>query len=108
MKHKNLLWKQVKAEIKLRHRILAAIMIPIFLFLAWDLTFGDTGLLKYLELREKRSRLVRKISDIERKNSTLKAELKLLKEDPFYKEKAAREQFGLARSGEIIFMFDEK
>ena len=38
-----------------------------------------------------------------KQNAELKRELKMLKEDPVYLEKVARERMGLAREGEVIY-----
>ena len=43
------------------------------------------------------------IKRLEREQARLKEELRLLKEDPEYLEKVAREKMGLIREGEMIY-----
>ena len=47
------------------------------------------------------------ISTLEAENKTLKTRVSALKDDDFYKEKYAREEYGLAKSGEYIFQFKD-
>ncbi len=102
----HLLRKQVTSEIKKRRLIFFTIVFLSLLYFAISFTFGETGLLRYLELREKECQLVRELKGIDAKNSHLKSEVKQLKENPFYLEKHAREDFGMAKPDEYIFKYD--
>jgi cell division protein FtsB len=104
----NLLRKQVISESKKRRLIFFTVILLAFIYLAVSLIFGDMGLLKYSELKERKVYLEKQITDIERENKLLRSEVKLLKEDPFYKEKYAREEFELARPDEYIFRYDDR
>ncbi len=66
------------------------------------------GVIKYIELNKKKVQLENQIKEIENENKKLRSDIKLLKEDPFYKEKLAREEFGLARPDEYIFRYDDR
>jgi cell division protein FtsB len=79
-----------------------------FLYLAVSFIFGDMGLLKHSELNKRKVLLEKQIKEIKKENSALKSEVKLLKEDPYYREKYAREEFGLARPDEYIFRYDDR
>jgi cell division protein FtsB len=79
-----------------------------FIYLAVSFIFGDMGLLKYSELNKRKVLLEKQIKEIDKENSALRSEVKLLKEDPYYKEKYAREEFGLARPDEYIFRYDDR
>ena len=107
MNSQNLLRKQVTSELKKRRLIFITIIFLSLLYLLISFTFGDSGLIRYLELREKKSQLVREIKEIEAQNSRLKSDTKLLKENPFYLEKHAREDFGMAKPDEYIFKYDQ-
>lgn len=107
MSSQSLLRKQVTSEIKKRRLIFFTIIILSLLYLVISFTFGDAGLLRYRELREKKSQLSGEIQSIETRNARAKAELKLLKENPFYLEKYAREDFGMAKPDEYIFKYDQ-
>lgn len=102
----NLLRKQVLSEIRKKRLIFLTFIILSFIYLTISLVFGDIGLLRYIEITKTRKSIEKQITDINRQNKQLKSQIKLLKEDPFYREKLAREEFGLARPGEYIFHYD--
>ncbi len=102
----NLLRKQVVSEIKKRRLIFFTIMLLSFIYLIITLFFGDRGLLKYIELKKTEARMERQIKELKKDNEHLRSEIKSLREDPFYIEKHAREDFGLARPDEYIFQYD--
>lgn len=108
MNSNNLLRKQVVSEIKKRRLIFLTLTFLVFFYLIISLIFGDMGLMKYVELNKKRAELENQIKELENENKRLRSEIKLLKEDPFYKEKYAREEFGLARPDEYIFRYDDR
>ncbi len=107
MSAQNLLRKQVSSEIKKRRIIFYTVVLLSLLYLAISFTFGDAGFLRYRTLGEKKSQLVREIEEIEAGNSRLKSDLKLLKENPFYLEKHAREDFGMAKPDEYVFKYEQ-
>ncbi len=77
------------------------------MYLMGAIIFGDKGLIKYSKLQETKATLQKDIVTLESENRRIKAEVKALKEDPYYIEKHAREEFGLARPGEYIFQFQQ-
>jgi cell division protein FtsB len=64
------------------------------------------GLFKYLELNRTRTSLEKQIAQISIQNEQLRSQLKSLKNDPFTREKLAREEYGLSRPDEYIFQYD--
>lgn len=102
----NLLRKQVLSEIKKRRLIFLTCVILSFIYLSISLLFGDMGLFKHIELNRTKNSIEKQISDIKKQNEQLNSQIKLLKEDPFYREKLAREEFGLAKPDEYIFHYD--
>jgi cell division protein FtsB len=79
-----------------------------FIYLAISFIFGDMGILKYSELNKRKVFLEKQIREIEKENLSLRSEVKSLKEDPYYTEKHAREEFGLAKPDEYIFRYDDR
>lgn len=104
----NLLRKQVVSEIRKRKLILLTAFLLAFIYFCISLVFSDLGLLRYIELNEKKAHLEKQIKKMEKDNKLLTSEIKLLKEDPFYVEKYAREEFGLAKPDEYIFFYDDR
>jgi cell division protein FtsB len=102
----NQLRKQVASERKKRKLIFFTVVFLSFLYLLITLIFGDMGLLQYRELSKKRISLEAQVTEIGRENEQIRSEIKSIREDPFYKEKHAREDFGLAKPDEYIFQYD--
>jgi len=103
----NLLRKQVQSEVKKKKLIFLTFVSLSFLYLSISLLFGDMGLLRYLELHRTKINLENQITEINRQNEQLRTQLKLLREDPFYREKLAREEYGLSKPNEYIFQYDK-
>jgi cell division protein FtsB len=102
----NLLERQVRAEAKKNRMIFFTIVVLSFIYLSISLVFGDMGLVKYFDLSNTRKNLEKQITEMHQQNEQLKLQLKSLREDPFYREKLAREEYGLSRSDEYIFQYD--
>jgi cell division protein FtsB len=102
----NLLRKQVSSEMRKRKLIFYTVMLLSFIYLFVSLIFGDMGILKYRELYKKKTRLQMQVQEMEQENLHIRSQIKSLKEDPFYAEKHAREDFGLAKPDEYIFQYD--
>jgi cell division protein FtsB len=64
------------------------------------------GLLRHKELSNTKVRLEKQIKEVAEENEELSSQIKSMKEDPFYPEKHAREDFGLAKPDEYIFQYD--
>ncbi len=102
----NLLRKQVLSEMKKRRLIFFTFVILSFVYLSISLVFGDMGVFRYMEMNRTKKNIERQIADINKQNEQLRNQIKLLKDDPFYREKLAREEFGLAKPDEYIFKYD--
>ncbi len=93
-------------QVKRRNNLIFFSFVAVALiYLLGAIIFSDMGLLKYHKLQKTKLSLEKEISLLEGDNRKIKAEVKALKEDPFYIEKHAREEFGLSRPGEYIFQF---
>jgi len=98
--------KQVNSEVKKKQMIFFTVIVLTLLYLSISLVFGDMGLFKYLELNRTRTSLEKQIAQISTQNEQMRSQLKALKDDPFYREKLAREEYGLSRPDEYIFQYD--
>jgi cell division protein FtsB len=107
MNSHQLLRKQVTAELKKRRLIFLTVAILSLLYLVITFTFGQTGLLRYLQLKEKKGQLVTEIHEVEAQNTRLRSDTKRLRENPFYLEKHARENFGMAKPDEYVFKYEQ-
>ena len=64
---------------------------------------GRHGVIKIMTLHREKARLEKKEAELRGKVKQLELQSKLMQKDPFYIEKVAREDFGLAKKGEIIY-----
>ena len=69
--------------------------------------FGDRGMLHLIAQRQRAESLAREIEDLRTVNRKLASEILALKGDPGSIERLAREQLGLARPGETVFLIRE-
>lgn len=102
----NQLRRQVASEKRKRRLIFLTIVLLSFSYLLISMIFGDMGLLRYRELYKTKTQLEAQIKEIEVENEQLRSQVKSIKEDPYTKEKHAREDYGLAKPGEIIIQYD--
>ena len=58
---------------------------------------------KVEQLKSRYDRLQLEVSRLRNENQTLERELRLLRDDPVYLEKVAREKFNKAKEGEIVY-----
>ena len=86
--------------------ILASIIVVIGLVVGS--LFGDRGLLQLVSQRERADALGREIEQIKADNSRLAADIRALRQDPAAIERLAREELGLARPGETVFVIREE
>lgn len=98
--------RQVLSEIRKRRLIFFTFAVLTSIYIIFIFVFGESGLIKYMEMKGKKIRLEREIKEIEITNEALRRELHLLKENPFYIEKYAREEFGMAKPDEYIFRYE--
>jgi cell division protein FtsB len=108
MEQTNLLRKQVVMENRKRRIVFLTFVFLGFMYLVISFVFGDLGLLTYSRLDSRKTLLENQIKEIERENAALRSEVKSLKGNPFYREKYAREEFGLAKPDEYIFRYDDR
>jgi cell division protein FtsB len=102
----NLLRRQVASEIRKRRLIFFTVILLSFFYLLVSIIFGDMGLLRYRELYKTRTHLEAQIKEIDQENRQLRSQMQSMKKDPYYREKHAREDYGLAKPGEYIFEYD--
>ncbi len=86
-----------------RKAALLASVIAIIALVVGSL-FGDRGILQLMAQRERSLELAREIEEIRGENARLAAEIHALRTDPRAIERIAREQLGLARPGETVFL----
>ena len=99
--------QQVAFERRRRHITFFTIVTLAFLYMIIALVLGNMGFLKYTALTKTKHTLDTEISTLEKENKALQARVAALKDDDFYIEKYAREEYGLAKPDEYIFQFKD-
>jgi len=69
--------------------------------------FGDMGLIQGLRQRRAAARLRQEVADLHARNTALAADVEQLLKSSYRIEAIAREELGLGRPGEILFLFPE-
>ena len=70
-----------------------------------NLLFGDMGVLAGIRQRRAASQLRSEVAALQVEHDALASDIQALNSNPFRIESIAREELGLARPGEIIFLF---
>jgi cell division protein FtsB len=76
--------------------------------LAVGSVFGDRGVLNLVEKRKQVDELRRQLDDLRADNARLSGEIASLRSDPRAIERLAREELGLARPDETVFLIREE
>lgn len=97
-----------RPETSLRRKAATLASLCALIALLVGSLFGDRGILYLMAQREKAERLQREIEEMRAENGRLAAEIEALRRDPRAIERLAREQLGLARNGEVVFLIREE
>ena len=99
--------REQAAPVDLRRKALFVLFWFIALSLVFNSLFGDMGLIQVLRQRTLLARLRVEVQDLRTANERLAGDIDDLKRDPYRIERIAREELGLTRPGEILFLFDD-
>jgi cell division protein FtsB len=69
--------------------------------------FGDRGLLSLIEMRRQVQSLGHEVESLRAENARLVGDIAALRQSPWAIERLAREELGLARSDEVVFLIRE-
>ena len=94
------------AGLRRKAAIIASILALIALLVGSF--FGDRGMLQLMAQRKKAAILQQQLEDLRTENERLAGEIAALRSDPRAIEELAREQLGLARPGETVFIVREE
>ena len=93
-----------RASLGLRRKATTLFSIIAVIALIVGSLFGDRGILQLLRQRQRTEELAREIDQLQEENRALAEDIASLRRDPAALEKLAREQLGLARPGETVFL----
>jgi cell division protein FtsB len=92
-----------------RSRALQYALVFITVVLVVDALVGEKGFLDTMRARRQYSEAASALTQKRQENARLREEIRLLRDDPARIEAVAREELGLMRDGEVLFIVrDEK
>jgi cell division protein FtsB len=90
-----------------RRRAVHLLLVFVSLVLVIDALIGEKGLVKSMQARQHYREVAASLDSLRRENAKLRDEMRRLNEDPATIESVAREQLGLIRPGEIVFILKD-
>jgi cell division protein FtsB len=87
-----------------RTRLLNYVLVFVTLVLVVDALVGEKGLLDTMRARREHEVLETALAQKRKENAAMREEIRRLTEDPAAIESLAREELGLMREGEILFI----
>ena len=88
----------------MRTRLLRYALVFIAIVLVVDALVGDKGLLDMMRARRQHRQLAAALQQKRAENARLREEIRRLRDDPAHIEAVAREDLGLMRDGEVLFI----
>jgi cell division protein FtsB len=92
----------------MKRKGLPLLLVGLILLVWYFSLFGEKGLIKIIQLRRERDRIIADVSRMEEENKRLQEEIKRLREDSRYLESVARRDLGLIKENEILFIFEDE
>ncbi len=89
----------------------AMLMLTFFLsalFLVFTALLGDKSLFELQRMRMDKQSWIEKNTALAEENTILQEKIQAARKDPLVVEKIAREELGLVRENEVIYLFDPR
>ena len=93
-----------RGQVGLRRKALLLFAVLALAALVVGSIFGDKGLLEVWEQRRRTEALEHEVDELRAENARLSEQIRALRSDERAIERLAREQLGLARPGETVFL----
>ena len=90
-----------------RRRTLQMLLVFVTLVLVINALVGERGLMETLRARRQHQELVGSIERLRAENARLREEVRLLNSDPGTIEALARQELGLIKPGEMLFIIKD-
>ena len=87
-----------------RRRILNGLLVFATVVLLVDALVGDKGVVERMRARRQYAQEAAALDAIRRENAVMREKIQRLKDDPAAIESLAREELGLIRPGELLFI----
>lgn len=93
-----------QGDVSLRRKAATLASIIALVALVVGALFGDRGLLHLMDQRHRAEILAGEVEDLQRENARLAADIAALRSDPRAIERLAREELGMVRADETVFL----
>jgi cell division protein FtsB len=90
-----------------RRRAVHLLLVFVTVVLVVDALIGEKGLMQSMRARQEYLEMAASLETLRRNNAKLRDEMRRLNEDPATIESVAREQLGLIRPGEVVFILKD-
>jgi cell division protein FtsB len=104
------LWGQSSRYLRIKRsnfdispKVARLLLVIVLLLIGAIFIAGDVGLWNLWTAQRRLNRIREEITVLEQENASLKAEIELLRNDPFAIEKVARERYGYLRPGDKVY-----
>lgn len=87
-----------------RRRLATAAVAVVAAWMAFHVIFGANGMVIYQGKKAEYREVRTEVDSLQKENDRLNKEVDALRTDPKAVEKAAREEFGYAKPGEVIYL----
>lgn len=94
----------LQAPSSVRRRIVNYTLTFITIVLVVDALVGDKGLLETIRARKQYAEVAASLQGLRLENDRLRREVRRLTDDPSMIESVARQELGLVRPGELVFV----
>ena len=99
---------RARPEAGLRRKATTLFSLLLLIALVVGSLFGDRGILNLVSQREHAAAVERQLQELRAENARLAGEILSLRTDPRSIERIAREELGLVRPGETVFLIREE
>ncbi len=87
---------------------LPAFVILLIIYSVFNLTLGRNNIFKYFHNISERNHLISELKQLRKENDKLQQQINAAKKDTFFIEKHAREELGMMKKDDEIFVFIEE
>jgi cell division protein FtsB len=98
---------RARQDVSLRRKAATLFSLLLLIALVVGSLFGDRGIVHLVSQRERAAASARQLEELRAENGRLAGEILALRTDPRAIERLAREELGLSRPGETVFLIRE-
>ncbi len=102
-KHSKSSLNKITKKLKVEHALSLA-SVFLVLYFGYILLLSDHNIFRYLQKISQKKELQSEIVSLEKENEKLRTDISYLRKDPFFIEKKAREDLGLKKDNEEVYI----